>query len=83
MSRSIAYAKVNSTDDTTFNKFDVGVNRNEVNSFIGIIDDFRLYNHVLSEVEILGVMTGEPWPYAFSPDPADGAMYEDTWVNIS
>jgi len=72
-----------SNADTTFNKFDVGVNRNEVNSFIGIVDDFRIYDHVLSAVELLGAMTGQPWPYAFGPEPADSALHEDTWVNLA
>jgi hypothetical protein len=51
--------------------------------FNGLIDDVRIYNHVLSEVEILAAMSGEPWPYAFGPDPADGALHEATWVNLS
>ncbi len=49
----------------------------------GIIDEVRLYNHALSEVEILSAMEGKPWPYAFGPDPADGTLLSDTWVNIS
>jgi len=49
----------------------------------GIIDEVRLYNHPLSEVEILSDMEGKPWPYAFGPDPADGDLLSDTWVNIS
>jgi len=49
----------------------------------GIIDEVRLYNHALSEVEILSAMEGKPWPYAFGPDPAEGALLSDTWVNIS
>ncbi len=49
----------------------------------GILDEVRLYNHALSEVEILSAMEGKPWPYAFGPDPADGALLSDTWVNIS
>jgi len=49
----------------------------------GVIDEVRLYNHALSEVEILSAMEGKPWPYAFGPDPADGALLSDTWVNIS
>ena len=51
--------------------------------FNGLIDDVRIYDHVLSEVEILSAMEGKPWPYAFGPDPADGALHEDTWVNLS
>jgi hypothetical protein len=49
----------------------------------GIIDEVRLYNHALSEVEILSAMEGKPWPYAFGPDPADGVLLSETWVNIS
>jgi len=49
----------------------------------GIIDEVRLYNHALSEVEILGAMEGKPWPYAFGPNPADGALHSDTWMTLS
>ncbi len=49
----------------------------------GLVDDLRLYNHALSEVEILGAMQGERYPYALGPEPADGALHEDTWANIS
>jgi len=51
--------------------------------YTGLIDDFRLYDHALSEAEILGAMTGEPWPYAFGSVPKDGAYLEDTWVSMS
>ena len=49
----------------------------------GIIDEVRLYDHALSEVEILSAMEGKPWPYAFGPEPADGALLSDTWINLS
>jgi hypothetical protein len=49
----------------------------------GIMDEVRLYDHAISEVEILSAMEGKPWPYAFGPDPADGALLSDTWVNTS
>jgi hypothetical protein len=51
--------------------------------WIGAIDDVRMYNHALSVAEILGAMEGEVWPYAFGPNPEDGALYPDTWVNLS
>jgi len=51
--------------------------------FIGQIDDVRVYDHVLSEVEVLAAMAAKPWPFAFGPGPADGALYPDTWVNLS
>jgi hypothetical protein len=49
----------------------------------GLMDDIRIYDHILSESEILGAMEGKPWPFAFGPSPEDGAMLEDTWVNLS
>jgi len=49
----------------------------------GVIDEVRLYNHALSEVEILSAMEGKPWPYALGPVPAGGVLHSDTWVNIS
>ncbi len=49
----------------------------------GIIDEVRIYDHALSEVEIFSAMEGKPWPYAFGPDPADGDLLSDTWVNLS
>ena len=51
--------------------------------WIGAIDDVRIYNHSLSEDEILGTMVGEVWPYAYGPDPEDGALHTDTWVTLS
>ncbi len=52
--------------------------------FDGQIDDARLYDHALSEAEILAAMQGgEGWPYALGPVPEDGSLHADTWVNLS
>ncbi len=51
--------------------------------FEGLLDDVYFYDHALSEAEILGAMSGQPWHYAFGPEPADGTIYTDTWVNLS
>jgi len=51
--------------------------------FLGDIDEVRIYNRALSETEILAAMAGEIWPYAFAPDPADGALHSDSWVTLS
>jgi hypothetical protein len=49
----------------------------------GAMDDIRIYNHLLSEPEILAAMEGgEGYPFALGPIPKDGAMIEDTWVSI-
>ena len=51
--------------------------------WIGAIDDVRIYDHALSEAEILGTMVGEVFPYAYGPAPEDGALHTDTWVTLS
>jgi len=49
----------------------------------GTMDDIRIYNHVLTEPEILASMEGgEGYPYALGPVPKDGAYLEDTWVSM-
>ncbi len=50
----------------------------------GIIDEVRIYDHALTEAEILAAMEGgEGYPYALGPVPKDTALHEDTWVNLS
>ncbi|MFZ2148567.1 MAG: LamG domain-containing protein, partial [Sedimentisphaerales bacterium] len=49
----------------------------------GLIDDVRIYDEALTEPEILAAMKGEAYPYALGPVPQDGAIYLDTWVNLS
>jgi hypothetical protein len=50
----------------------------------GAMDDIRIYNHLLSESELLASMEGgEGYPYALGPVPKDGALLEDTWVSMS
>jgi len=51
--------------------------------WVGAIDDVRIYDHAMTESEIIGIMTGEPQPLAYRPDPSDGAIHEDTWVTLS
>ena len=50
--------------------------------FEGIIDDVWIFdNTALTQVE-LSAFSGEPWPYAFGPDPADGSFLENTWGTL-
>ncbi|UCE48073.1 MAG: LamG domain-containing protein, partial [Phycisphaerales bacterium] len=69
--------------DLTFNQFAIGVNRNRNWWFAGTIDDLRVYDHVLSEVEVVSIMEGKPWPFASSPKPEDASMLEATWASLS
>ncbi|MFB0554484.1 MAG: LamG domain-containing protein, partial [Phycisphaerae bacterium] len=49
----------------------------------GVVDDIRIYDHVLSENEVKAAMVGEGYPYAYGPTPEDGALHEDTWISLS
>jgi len=66
-----------------FNEFTMGVNRNRSRFLAGTIDNLRVYDHALTAAEILGTMEGKPFPFALSPTPADGALHEATWANLS
>ncbi|MCP4257414.1 MAG: LamG domain-containing protein [Planctomycetes bacterium] len=76
-------AQVNSED--TEGDYLIGTNKGLNGRWIiGLVDDFRLYNHALSEAEVLAAMGGaDSYPYALGPEPADGALIEDTWANLS
>jgi len=49
----------------------------------GLIDDVRMYDHVLTAEEIQTAMLGsEGYPYAMGPSPEDGAIHTQTWVSL-
>ncbi|MHC4580875.1 MAG: LamG domain-containing protein [Planctomycetota bacterium] len=50
----------------------------------GIIDEFSIYNRVLTPEEIQVVMRGAgDYPWAYGPNPKDGSLIGDTWVNMT
>ncbi len=63
----------------------IGVSHpDEGRTFHGSLDEVRIYDKPLTAEEIQIVMRGgEGFPNAFAPDPADGSLYPDTWVNLS
>ncbi|MHC4072543.1 MAG: LamG domain-containing protein, partial [Planctomycetota bacterium] len=61
----------------------VGYNIDAARPFTGIMDELFLYKRALSQAEVKTIMQGLDFPYAFSPDPADGAMHEDTWATLA
>ncbi len=53
-------------------------------SFDGTIDDVKVFDQSLIAEEIMKVMKGAGgFPFAWRPDPSDGAMHLDTWANLS
>ena len=62
-----------------------GTNGGLTEQMDGRLDDVRIFNHALDQVDIQAVMVqvGEAYPYALGPQPKDGVIYENTWVNLS
>jgi len=58
-------------NNTTFNQFAIGVNRNASNWLAGTVDDLRIYDKVLTEDEIKLIMRIDPL-LAWTPSPASG-----------
>ena len=53
-------------------------------SFDGAIDDVKVFDQPLIAEEIMKAMKGTGgFPFTWRPDPSDGAMHPDTWVNLS
>lgn len=53
-------------------------------TYEGIIDDVRVYNHILTETEVLAVFEDRRgYPCAYGPDPEDGALHEDIKVTLN
>jgi hypothetical protein len=50
--------------------------------FEGAIDEIWILNVALTATE-LGGFAGKIWPFAFSPNPPDGAFNNDTWLSLS
>jgi hypothetical protein len=64
----------------TIDEVRIGARLSNNNYFPGLVDDVRIYNKALTLTEIKKLMAGSK---AYDPIPADGALYEDTWVSLS
>jgi len=51
--------------------------------FEGILDDVQIHNNALSEAEIQSAMSGQGYPNALAPNPADGSLILETWASMS
>ena len=55
-----------------------------IRPFGGLMDDVVVYDRALDTEELESVMSGlRAVPHARKPEPADGAIHADTWVNLS
>jgi hypothetical protein len=83
--------EVSATMDATgnINGYDtpllLGINGGRTEPMAGKIDDVRIYDHALDQADIQAIMlqVGGGYPYAMALSPEDGAIHQDTWVNLS
>ncbi len=64
----------------TIDQVRIGARLSNSHYFPGLVDDVRIYNKALTLDEIKKVVAG---PKAYDPDPADGALYKDTWASLT
>jgi len=67
-------------------EFRIGYDLNNTGrTFDGMMDDVRIYDRALSAEDIRVLMDdpGGTVTQALAPDPADGAIIDSTWVNLS
>jgi hypothetical protein len=64
----------------TMDQVRIGANLSESHYFPGLVDDVRIYNTVLDESEIKGLVAGHK---AYNPLPVDGSLYKDPWASLS
>ena len=57
----------------------------EGRTFMGLMDDVRLFSEILPAERIRSIMEGGglTYPFAYGPDPADGTLHKDTWITLS
>jgi len=53
-------------------------------SYTGMVDDLRVYNHTLSEGDVRASMENQGGAIvkAYGPDPKSGTLHEDTWISL-
>jgi hypothetical protein len=53
-------------------------------SYSGMVDDLRVYNHALSEDDIRSSMENQGGAIvkAYAPSPRNGTLHEDTWISL-
>ncbi len=65
-------------------KIGAGVFNTSGDPFLGEIDDVWVFSRALTQEDIQSLMPGSGgYPYVLRPLPEDGAIHEDTWINLS
>ncbi|MFZ2148946.1 MAG: LamG domain-containing protein [Sedimentisphaerales bacterium] len=72
-------------DSASNESFYIGQNTEWGEYFNGLIDDVRIYDRTLTPGQVQDLFNGIPPTFtkAFSPNPPDGALHEDTWITLS
>ncbi len=72
-------------DSASNESFYIGYNTEWGEYFDGLIDDVYLYDRTLTPDQVQDLFNGIPPTFtkAFNPNPPDGGLHEDTWVNLS
>jgi hypothetical protein len=57
----------------------------EGRTFMGLLDDVRIFDEALPAGQIQAIMQGggATYPFAYAPNPADGDLLTDIWANLS
>ncbi len=64
-------------------RFHIGSNSGGgIGWFQGLIDDVCIYDQLLTETDLAAMIAAAPLPFAFSPQPKNGAMLEQTTVDL-
>ena len=73
------------TDGTNVTYYIGGNPAGATESYAGMVDDLRVYNHALSESDVRSSMEnqGSAIVKAYGPDPKNGAMLEATWATLT
>ena len=71
-------------DSASNESFYIGQNTEWGEFFDGLLDDVRIYDRTLTPDQVKDLFNGIPPTFtkAFNPNPPDGGLHEDTWLNL-
>jgi hypothetical protein len=64
-------------------RFHIGSNSGgDIGWFQGVVDDVRIYDQELTQADLAALIAAAPFPFAFSPQPKNGTMLEQTSIEL-